>query len=46
MEFILVKRISAIAELYNLLLITYCGGCKSSSTEYAIYLLLEQIYAG
>ena len=46
MEFILAKRISAIAELHHLLPITHCGGRKSSSTEHAIHLLLEQIYAG
>ena len=46
MEFILAKRISAIAELHYLLPITHCGGRKSSSTEHAIHLLLEQIYAG
>ena len=46
MEFILARRISAIAELHHLLPITYCGGRKSSSTEHAIHLLLEQIHAG
>ena len=46
MEFILAKRISAIAELHHLLPITHCGGRKSSSTEHAIHLLLEQIHAG
>ena len=46
MEFILARRISAIAELHHLLLITHCGGRKSSSTEHAIHLLLEQIHAG
>lgn len=46
MEFILAKRISAIAEINHLLPITHCGGRKSSSTEHAIHLLLEQIYTG
>ena len=46
MEFILARRISAIAELHHLLPITHCGGRKSSSTEHAIHLLLEQIHAG
>ena len=46
MEFILAKRISAIAEIHHLLPTTHCGGRKSSSTEHAIHLLLEQIYAG
>ena len=45
-EFILAKRILAIAELYHLLLITYYKGYKSSSIEHAIHLLLEQIHAG
>ena len=44
-EFILAKRISAIAELHHLLPITHCRGRKSSSTEHAIHLLLEQIHA-
>ena len=46
MEFILARRISAIAEIHHLLPTTHCGGRKSSSTEHAIHLLLEQIYAG
>lgn len=46
MEFILTRRISAIAELHKLFAITHCGGRKATSTEYAIHLLLEQVHAG
>ena len=46
MEFILAKRILAIAELHQLLLVTYYEERKSFFTKHAIHLLLEQIHAG
>ena len=46
MEFILAKRILAIAELHQLLPVTYYRERKSSSTKHTIYLLLEQIHVG
>ena len=45
METVLARRISATIELHHLLPSTHCGGRKSTSTEHAIHLLLEKIYA-
>ena len=46
MEAILARRISYIAEKYSLLPSMHTGGRRASSTEQAIHLLLERIYAG
>lgn len=43
MEAILATRIAATAEIHNLLPITHCGGRKSTSTEHAVHLLLEEV---
>ena len=45
MDSILAKRIAYIAEQYQLLPHTHCGGRKARSTEHAIHLLVEKIYA-
>ena len=45
-EFIITKRISAIAEIHNLLPITHYSGRKATLIEHAVHLLLEQIYTG
>ena len=42
---VLVKRLLFIADAYSLLLRTYIGRRAATSCEYAVYLLLEKIYA-
>ena len=41
----LAKRLLFIADAYSLLLRTYMGRRAAASCEYAVYLLLEKIYA-
>ena len=45
MDKVLVKRMLFIADAYGLLLRTYTGGRVATGCEYAVYLLLEKIYA-
>jgi hypothetical protein len=42
---VLVKRMLFIADAYSLLLRTYIGRRAAASCKYAVYLLLEKIYA-
>jgi len=42
---VLIKWILFIADAYSLLPRTYIGGRVAASYKYAIYLLLEKIYA-
>jgi hypothetical protein len=42
---VLVKRMLFIADAYSLLLRTYTGGRVVAGCKYAVYLLLEKIYA-
>lgn len=44
LESILAKKTSPFTELYSLLLKTDFGSCRSTSTENAVYYLIEKIY--
>lgn len=46
LESILAKRISALTELYGSLPKTHFGGRRGTSTEYAVYYLVEKTYQG
>ena len=45
MDKVLIKRILFIADAYSLLLRTYTGKRVVTGYKYAVYLLLEKIYA-
>ena len=45
MDKVLIKRILFIVDAYGLLLRTYTGKRAATGYKYAVYLLLEKIYA-
>lgn len=45
LEFIIVNRISYLVETFGLLPPNHFGARRSSSTEYALYYLVERVYA-
>ena len=45
MDKVLIKQMLFIADAYSLLLCTYTGRRAATGCKYAVYLLLEKIYA-